>query len=787
MGFKNEALLREAVITLLRVMPGVTGVIEKHGRGEVGKDIVFNIPGGLGETLLCACVVKSERISGSADSTTGARTVFHQAEQALDTQFTDATGVERRVALVYVVTPYDLSSETIESIKGRLKDASNRVTFIGGSALLDLFKKYQPDYLEQEFASLELRLAKSVRHLDDQENLVAAAQQYRLQVSANRLSSVYVRPSFACNVVDYKVAFPSSLGPTILGGQRTPLSAVIGFQSQLAGLISAFRLFASGGLSRRESLIRIERVVGRLSEQVLAEWCRLAGLGVPDVRLRLLKGEPVDGRFELPAQGDLADCIREAEELIAAEAEHVNTQFARSTKLARLGATAECVSSDDYRLVSNLTTTAEALGPSVVSEVRRSTLLFPASVIDEVRTHLLIVGAAGMGKTSFCKWNVMRATERLVSGATRTLPVYVPLNLLANIEDKGFEDTFLQYAGRSAFFPEGIGDEGSQLGYDRLTLYLDGLDEVSSPERQKAIVELVRSGVSGRDDVQVVMTARDYLKADWLSWMSRLELACFSDVQLSEFVDRWLESDQDKVPVVRKQLANVPGLRAVMGTPLLAALTLVVFKGTGQIPPNRTTLYDAFTDLLVGGWDMAKSVERDSRYDRDTKKAVLLLLAGRVHQVRVKRFGLEAIEKVARGMNDIPRFDGSLLAEELVRDGLLRTIGNEYEYSHLSFQEYFAARDFIGEPGAKRATEALRDYLRGDDWWKDVITFYLALGRNPNHAYAWLKRTAASTASRDFSMARYVSVWRDVAMIFPETRMPDPVASVPALMARRSV
>ena len=138
-------------------------------------------------------------------------------------------------------------------------------------------------------------------------------------------------------------------------------------------------------------------------------------------------------------------------------------------------------------------------------------------------------------------------------------------------------------------------------------------------------------------------------------------------------------------------------------------------------------------------------------------------------------------------MNDIPRFDGSLLAEELVRDGLLRTIGNEYEYSHLSFQEYFAARDFIGEPGAKRATEALRDYLRGDDWWKDVITFYLALGRNPNHAYAWLKRTAASTASRDFSMARYVSVWRDVAMIFPETRMPDPVASVPALMARRSV
>ena len=82
--FDSEGLLQQAIAGLLRRMPNVTGVQILQGAQEYGKDVIFYVPG-LADTLLCACVVKNTVISGQVSSTSGARTVFLQAQQALDT------------------------------------------------------------------------------------------------------------------------------------------------------------------------------------------------------------------------------------------------------------------------------------------------------------------------------------------------------------------------------------------------------------------------------------------------------------------------------------------------------------------------------------------------------------------------------------------------------------------------------------------------------------------------------------------------------------------------------
>ena len=104
-GFENEDALRRAIEALLMKMPGCTNVRATHGSLEQGKDIIFRFDGPMGEVLLNACVIKNEKISGSAESASGARTVFHQVEQSLDTPILNEQGQSEAVARAYVITP----------------------------------------------------------------------------------------------------------------------------------------------------------------------------------------------------------------------------------------------------------------------------------------------------------------------------------------------------------------------------------------------------------------------------------------------------------------------------------------------------------------------------------------------------------------------------------------------------------------------------------------------------------------------------------------------------------
>ena len=76
MTFPSEAVLQQALAKLLSKIPGHTGVQILQGSHEIGKDIIFYTPGAFGQRDLNACVVKNTKITSSASSTAGARTVF---------------------------------------------------------------------------------------------------------------------------------------------------------------------------------------------------------------------------------------------------------------------------------------------------------------------------------------------------------------------------------------------------------------------------------------------------------------------------------------------------------------------------------------------------------------------------------------------------------------------------------------------------------------------------------------------------------------------------------------
>jgi predicted NACHT family NTPase len=109
------------------------------------------------------------------------------------------------------------------------------------------------------------------------------------------------------------------------------------------------------------------------------------------------------------------------------------------------------------------------------------------------------------------------------------------------------------------------------------------------------------------------------------------------------------------------------------------------------------------------------------------------------------------------------------LLDETVQDGLLVPTGRTFAFAHLSYQEYLAAKDLF-EPGARKATHALASFLGGDEWWREVILFYIALSDKPKDIERFVREIAIKVLARTGddsvkSRAHFLLEW--LKMSFP--------------------
>jgi len=347
---------------------------------------------------------------------------------------------------------------------------------------------------------------------------------------------------------------------------------------------------------------------------------------------------------------------------------------------------------------------------------------------------VLITGPAGFGKTSFCKWHALQDAKAFLDGTARVLPVFVPLHqVLPQAGDK-FEDALIQREDIRELL-----SEEAQRGTRQVRLYLDGLDEVPDAARQEAIMELARQALTQRSSIQIVVTAREHVRGQSLSWLPRLRIADLTDVQVEELVSNWLDQDESQISGFFDQLNRLPALRQLMGVPLLGTLIIAVYRRTGAIPQDRTHLYDLFVELHCGGWDLVKNVRRESKFGSHDKELILSRFAARLHYDSQRDGDPADFEKCVK--ETLPGFSKKwrVLLDEVLEDGLLTRVGSKLIFSHLSFQEYMTAR-YLAEPEGQKATSILRLFFRGNDWWKEVLSFYVGMYSRPQDVSRWLEK-----------------------------------------------
>lgn len=759
-SFSSEILLQQAIAGLLMKMPEITGVQILQGTQEYGKDIIFYTRGGFSEQMLCACVVKNTKITGNADKAGGARTIFHQAEQAFDTYHTDESGISIPIERVYIVTPFDLAPNTISSIKGKLRDRSGQVRFISGPPLFELFKKYWPDYLADEAEVIEQHL----RQIQDdnlvETNLTSLASQYNLGEIRADTKKVYVAQSFYREVTFYSLNQSLVEVPTIK--DQTRKTEVEEATKPLKRIDNVLSKLNEWGLCDSYDKESFQAEISRLLEKFTVEW------------EKLIKAE----KQQLPAI--IAKLQQSTSELFVLTEKRKKIIGEVEANLERLKRTVTSIKLSGVEALSNqifldscyLDDCIHTIPEGMFEVTEKTRIEFSKNLLDEWANHLLIVGSPGYGKTSFCRWQALQDAEKYNSGLSSVLPVYIPLHKLARGRLGSFEQTFLGRLGKSALL-----SESTQNKNVKVRLYLDGLDEIASVERRREIIELAQEGSKAGSNYQVIVTARDYVYGNWLGWLPRLSLNGFDNRDIKEFIDKWIGLRTKKGKDFVEQLNKTHSLLSLMRIPLLATLIVLVFKQTSKLPESKTKLYESFVDLLSGGWDIAKGVLRESKFGQRIKLSVLSNLAHTIHLRKYRVFTDEDVKIAVQPVFSSSSLDDwQLLRDEFIADGLIIKTGSTLQFAHFSFQEFLAAKFLIGCPQSAKAGRALESYLYGNDWWRETLKFYIGLSTNSKEIVRWLMseiqrvKTSKSIAS-PISKSHAEEILAAVSEVFPEYSM----------------
>jgi hypothetical protein len=734
--FSSEALLQQAIAGLLMRMPDLSGVQILQGTQELGKDIVFYIRGGFGESVLCACVVKNSKITGDAGKSEGARTVYFQAQQAFDSVHTDEFGKEIRVERVYVVTPFPMPPATITSIKGRLEERAGQVVFIAGPTLFDLFKKYWPDYFADEATAIENHLNETRDIFEAESPLPGLIKLYDLGSISTYPKKVYVPQVF------YRDIFSYNLGPLLADSLQKLVQRELTDQDRdrlkanLKEVASALSYLCDWGYDLNEEKSKVQSIMDEILDtfEIAAARSPKRGHYESQGTIRLRKSAVFLKMIQaLEEQKKVA--LEKIQLLLSDLSHYVSQEHSKG-----IDAPTDLL----FLRYCTLDDCARTAPDRMFSSQKHVRIKFPKNILEGCDNSILIVGAPGYGKTSFCRWHALKDAENYTAGKSTILPVYLQLHRFSSKDLGSFEETFLQPFNKSAL----VSGRDKDLK-TRIRIYLDGLDEIASSERRREIVELARNGVKGNERYQIILTSRDHIYAKWLEWLPRLSLGEFAAPEISELIDKWLGQDTESRERFSNELREVPSLGVLMQIPLLATLIIMVFRQTGKLPATKVRLYEIFIDILSGGWDIAKGIIRESIYEKRVKVMILRTLASKLHEQRRRAFDSDDLKGIVRlTMSKSMLKDWASLRTELLTDGLITGTGNIYQFSHFSFQEFLTAKEYMGSPHPMRASNALELYFRGEDWWREVVNFYIALSTSPREAIHWLVNEIQGLKSR---------------------------------------
>jgi hypothetical protein len=370
----------------------------------------------------------------------------------------------------------------------------------------------------------------------------------------------------------------------------------------------------------------------------------------------------------------------------------------------------------------------------------------------ESREHLVLLGDPGGGKTTVAKMLCQHLlhTEPTSSSDTCNYPLVLRCREL-RIDDHPYLwllDTIgvrisakQENSREKLLMPSSLRELQKAtvrfLNTNKICLIFDGLDETPRIIREE-IVRVFQYLAHRVDEGRLVLTCRSGAFDFNIENADIFELSSLTPSKVDEFCERWIDDPQKRASFL-VQLKESPFLDTTV-RPLNLAHLCAIFEIYGRLPDRPKSVYRKIVFLLLEEWDRANLVSRDSEYSRFGPERKAEFLAAFAYAACINDFRgsfdeAEMIEMftVIGKEFDLPVRDSrKVLSEIESHAGLIVQSGHrQYEFSHLSLQEYLCA-DYLVRGQLHSLSEDLISSLPNE------IAVATSLSSNPNQTFASL-------------------------------------------------
>ncbi|WP_414582976.1 NACHT domain-containing protein [Scytonema sp. PCC 10023] len=318
---------------------------------------------------------------------------------------------------------------------------------------------------------------------------------------------------------------------------------------------------------------------------------------------------------------------------------------------------------------------------------------------------LIVLGKPGAGKTTFLKYIAIQSNQGHF--LPNLVPIFVSLRDFVETPD---EPNLLEYIGQQ-FSECGVtsAEIHEVLSHKAALVLLDGLDEVKQEHYQRVLRE-IRELCGKFYDNHFIMTCRIAACEYTFDKFTEVELADFDKEQISIFATNWFRNKSAKASDFIKRLENNQRIQELAVNPLLLTLLCLVFEESGDLPANRSELYKEGLEVFLKKWDAKRGIQRDQVYKQlspQRKKDLLSKIALTTFEQGNYLFHQREVENyIAEYICDLPNAETDPEALQLDSEAVLRSIETQhgllveraksiYSFSHLTFHEYFTAREIV--------------------------------------------------------------------------------------------